>query len=49
MGTTSSSNAGVVSNLMLIMAQAFTKLQMELMREGMTVEMGSPDPDTKNR
>jgi len=25
------------------------KVQMELMREGMTVEMGSTDPDGKNQ
>jgi hypothetical protein len=37
------------SNLALILSQAFMKLQMELMREGMTVEMGSSDPDGKNR
>ena len=29
--------------------QAFVKLQAELMREGMIVEMGSEDPDGKNR
>jgi hypothetical protein len=33
----------------LIRAQAFIKLQAELKREGMTVEMGSEDPDGKNR
>jgi hypothetical protein len=37
------------SYLALIPSQAFMKLQMELMREGMTVEMGSTDPDGKNR
>jgi hypothetical protein len=29
--------------------QAFVKLQAELTREGMIVEMGSEDPDGKNR
>ena len=29
--------------------QAFIKLQSELTREGMLVEMGSEDPDGKNR
>ena len=52
MGSTSSAERHAnerASNLALILSQAFMKLQMELMREGMTVEMGSNDPDGKNR
>jgi hypothetical protein len=39
----------IVENNALNSIQAFIKLQSELKREGMFVEMGSEDPDGKNR
>jgi hypothetical protein len=34
---------------LLMLLQAFIKLQAELTREGMSIELGSEDPDLKNR